>query len=77
LRNEMRVRLTFQTLYTTDTCDGGPFLVMEYLKGHDLARAVGETTLSSAVLVGTFAGRQCDHHRLRLRKVNRLTVGLT
>jgi serine/threonine-protein kinase len=99
------------TVYTTGTCDSGPFLVMEYLKGHDLdrpfpggdaehiasigrdicsgltyahgegvihrdikpsnlflcetgqvkitdfgvARAVGETTLSSAVLVGTFA----------------------
>jgi serine/threonine-protein kinase len=99
------------TVYTTGTCDNGPFLVMEYLKGHDLdisfpggdakhiasigrdicdglayahgegvihrdikpgnlflcengqvkitdfgvARAVGETTLSSAVLVGTFA----------------------
>jgi len=99
------------TVYTTGTCADGPFLVMEYLKGHDLdrgfpggdaghiaaigrdicsglayahgegvihrdikpgnlflcesgqvkitdfgvARAVGETTLSSAILVGTFA----------------------
>jgi serine/threonine protein kinase len=99
------------TVYTTGTCDGAPFLVMEFLRGHDLekalpgadperiagigrdicgglayahregvihrdikpanlflcesgqvkitdfgvARAVGETALSSAVLVGTFA----------------------
>jgi serine/threonine-protein kinase len=99
------------TVYTTGTCDGAPFLVMEYLKGHDLekahpggepediaaigrdicsglayahgegvihrdikpanlflcesgqvkitdfgvARAIGETALSTAVLVGTFA----------------------
>jgi serine/threonine protein kinase len=99
------------TVYTTGTCDGAPFLVMEYLRGHDLdkapagddaeriarigrdicsglayahregvihrdikpanlflcesgqvkitdfgvARAVGETALSTAVLVGTFA----------------------
>jgi eukaryotic-like serine/threonine-protein kinase len=99
------------TVYTTGSCDAGPFLVMEHLKGHDLdrslpgggaghiasigrdicdglayahgegvihrdikpsnlflcesgqvkitdfgvARAVGETMLSSAVLVGTFA----------------------
>ena len=99
------------TVYTTGTCDGAPFLVMEYLRGHDLekaqpgddaeriaeigrdicsglayahregvihrdikpanlflcesgqvkitdfgvARAVGETALSAAVLVGTFA----------------------
>jgi serine/threonine-protein kinase len=99
------------TVYTTGTCDGVPFLVMEYLRGHDLekappgddaeriamigrdicsglayahsegvihrdikpanlllcesgqvkitdfgvARAVGETALSTAVLVGTFA----------------------
>ena len=99
------------TVYTTGTCDGAPFLVMEYLRGHDLekalpvddteriagigrdicgglayahgegvihrdikpanlflceseqvkitdfgvAKAVGETALSTAVLVGTFA----------------------
>jgi len=99
------------TVYTTGTCDGAPFLVMEFLRGHDLekalpgadperiagigrdicsglayahregvihrdikpanlflcesgqvkitdfgvARAVGETALSNAVLVGTFA----------------------
>ena len=99
------------TVYTTGTCDGAPFLVMEYLRGHDLekaapgddperiagigrdicsglayahgegvihrdikpanlflcesgqvkitdfgvARGVGETALSTAVLVGTFA----------------------
>ncbi len=27
------------TVYTTGTCDGAPFLVMEYLKGHDLEKA--------------------------------------
>ncbi len=99
------------TVYTTGTCEGAPFLVMEYLRGHDLekappgddaeliarigrdicsglayahregvihrdikpanlflcesgqvkitdfgvAKAVGETALSTAVLVGTFA----------------------
>ena len=27
------------TVYTTGTCDGAPFLVMEYLRGHDLEKA--------------------------------------
>jgi len=28
------------TVYTTGTCDGAPFMVMEYLRGHDLERAL-------------------------------------
>jgi hypothetical protein len=28
------------TVYTTGNCDGAPFMVMEYLRGHDLERAV-------------------------------------
>src|ERR1700722_8809604 len=28
------------TMYTTGTCDGAPFMVMEYLRGNDLERAL-------------------------------------
>ena len=36
------------TVYTTGTCDGAPFLVMEYLRGHDLEKAPPPTTPRSS-----------------------------
>jgi serine/threonine protein kinase len=40
------------TVYTTGACDGAPFMVMEYLRGHDLERAQPDGGAARVAAIG-------------------------